>query len=107
MGFIQVRINEGGKVFMKEKERSKVDKEEDAIGKEFCDAINADKKLQVFFAEKISVILKTFAKEIIISYTVKDKVKASAVMQRAGEAVKGLTTFMHTKVMMKKKEVKP
>lgn len=107
MKFVKVRIDEGGKVFMKEKGKSKVDKEEDAINKEFCDAINADKKLAMFFEKKLGDILKTYAKDVIMAYVVKDRTKAAVAMQQAGEAVQGLTMFMHTKVMMKKKEVKP
>lgn len=105
-----VTIDKGGNVKMKKDEShdfKEEHKEEQAITDVFCSVINADKKLQVFFAEKLSGILKTFAKDIIAAYMAKDKVKAAAVTQQAGEGVKGLTMFMHVKVMMKKKEAKP
>lgn len=105
MKFIEVRINEGGKVFMKDEKESKLHDEEKAIREEFCDAINADKKLAMFFKQKLEGILRTYAKEVIFAYSVKDKPKASAAAQQAGEDIKGLMMFMHTKVMMKKKEV--
>lgn len=106
MKFIKVRINEGGKVFMKDEKKSKLHKGEKAIREEFCDAINADKKLAMFFKQKLEGVLRTYAKEVILAYTIKDKPKAAAASQQAGESIKALTVFMYTKVVMKKKEVK-
>lgn len=103
MKFIEIKINEEGEVSMKDEKKSELYKEECAMNKEFCATINADKKLKVFFKEQLGKILQTYAGEMINAFAAKDRPKAAAGTQQAGESIKGLMMLMFVKVMMKKK----
>jgi hypothetical protein len=82
-------------------------KEEEELCVKLCTAINADKELAMFFKERLGIILKKFAKDIIFAYTIRDKQQAKATTMKAGEMVKALIMHMYVKVKIKEKEVKP
>lgn len=107
MSFKYVKINEGGKVTMEdETEGIMYTKEEEKLGDEVCDLVNADKVLKHFFATTCFNVLKTFAVDINRAFKAQDKKEGERVMRANVDLIKSLAMHVYIKVTMKKKEVK-
>ena len=107
MNLKYVKINEGGKVSMKDGTKgSMYTEEEQKLGDKVCDTVNVDQELKRFYAECTTHILKEFAKTMILAYSRKDKKLAAAAMDLAGEMFKALAMHVYIKVTVKEKEAK-
>ena len=102
-----VKINGGGKVSMKgEPIGSMYTKEEQLLGDEVCELVNADKELKHFFATTCFKILREFAGDINKAFNAKDKEEGKRVWQKNVDLIKALSMHIYIKVSMKKKEAK-
>jgi len=103
-----VKINEGGQVTMKEEiiKKDLYTKEEELLGDELCDMMNADKELKSYFGDLATQFLKDFAKSIIKAYLDKDTQKGQKAFDLMQDGIKALVMHVYIKVMIKKKEIK-
>lgn len=107
MNLKYVKINEGGKVSMKDETKgSMYTKEEQKLGDEICNIVNADKELKVFFKEQLTKILQTYVAETIMAWEKQDRQRMGKATKEVGELLKALTTHVYIKVRIKKQAVK-
>lgn len=87
---------------MKEQDERRLKSKEGVLGKEICDAINADVELKRLFTKATGKILSDFAVSEVKAHKTLDMKEGQAIMQKAVNLLKALTMHVCIKVIIKR-----